>query len=88
MKIDLDIYQLSHSCFDLPKKTNRNNGDIMIFFKQTRKNGETKECWYVYKTNAVVEILFLKFNAVCCWEEDYNSLKVKGLIFKEFERVP
>ena len=34
---DLDVYYLSQSYFDLPKRTIRNNSNIIILFQQTLK---------------------------------------------------
>ena len=37
---DLDVYYLSQSYFDLPKRTIRNNSNIIILFQQTLKDVE------------------------------------------------
>ena len=37
---DLDVYYLSQSYFDLPKRTIRNNSNIIILFRQTLKDVE------------------------------------------------
>ena len=37
---DLDVYYLSQSYFDLPKRTIRNNSKIILLFQQTLKDLE------------------------------------------------
>ena len=37
---DLDVYYLSQSYFDLPKRTIRNNSNIIILFQQTLNDVE------------------------------------------------
>ena len=43
---DLDVYSLSHSYFDLPKRTIRNNSNIIVLFQQTLKDVE-----HIYRHN-------------------------------------
>ena len=37
---DLHVYYLSQSSFDLPKRTIRNNSNIIVLFQQTLKDVE------------------------------------------------
>ena len=43
---DMDVYSLSHSYFDLPKRTIRNNSNILVLFQQTLKDVE-----HIYRHN-------------------------------------
>ena len=68
---NLDIYYLSQSYFDLPKRTIRNNSDKIILFNQTLKDFE-----HIYRDVAGYDMNYDVFKDLCrkSWEEDYNYL--------------
>ena len=68
---NLDIYYLSQSYFDLPKRTIRNNSDKIILFNQTLKDIE-----HIYRDVAGYDMNYDEFKELCrkSWEEDYNYL--------------
>ena len=68
---NLDIYYLSQSYFDLPKRTIRNNSNKIILFIQTLKDIE-----HIYRDVAGYEMSCDKFKELCrkSWEEDYIYL--------------
>ena len=68
---NLDIYYLSQSCFDLPKRTIRNNSNKIILFNQTLKGIE-----HIYRDVAGYDMNYDEFKQLCrkSWEEDYNYL--------------
>ena len=68
---DLDVYSLSLLYFDLPKRTIRNNSNIIILFQQTLKNAEHK-----YRDKAGFDMSYDEFKSLCreAWEEKYNYL--------------
>ena len=65
----LDIYYLSQSYFDLPKRTIRNNSNKIILFNQTLKDNEPK-----YRDVAGYDMSFSEFKEFCrkSWDEDYS----------------
>ena len=67
---NLDIYYLSQSYFDLPKRTIRNSNKI-ILFNQTLKDIE-----HIYRDVAGYDMSYDEFKELCrkSWEEDYNYL--------------
>ena len=67
----LDIYYLSQSYFDLPKRTIRNNSNKIILFNQTLKDIE-----HIYRDLAGYDMNYDEFKDLCrkSWEEDYNYL--------------
>ena len=69
--INLDIYYLSQSCFDLPKRTIRNNSNKMILFNQTLKDIE-----HIYRDVAGYDMNYDEFKELCrkSWGKDYNYL--------------
>ena len=71
----LDIYYLSQSCFDLPKRTIRNNSNRKIPFNQTLKDTEN-----IYKDVGGYALSYDQFKEICrrSWEEDYNYLCIAG----------
>ena len=77
---NLDIYYLSQSYFDLPKRTIRNNSNKIILFNQTLKDIE-----HIYRDVAGYDKNYDEFKNFCrkSWEEDYNYLCIdrskKGL---------
>ena len=68
---NLDIYYLSQSYFDLPKRTIRNNSTKIILFNQTLKDIE-----HIYRDVAGYDMNYDEFKELCrkSWEEDYNYL--------------
>ena len=68
---NLDIYYLSQSYFDLPKRTIRNNSNRIILFNQTLKDIE-----HIYRDVAGYDMCYDEFKELCrkSWEEDYNYL--------------
>ena len=68
---NLDIYYLSQSYFDLPKRTIRNNSNKIILFIQTLKDVE-----HIYRDIAGYDMNYDEFKDLCrkSWEEDYNYI--------------
>ena len=68
---NLDIYYLSQSYFDLPKRTIRNNSNKIILFNQTLKDIE-----HIYREVAGFDMNYDEFKELCrkSWDEDYNYL--------------
>ena len=68
---NLDIYYLSQSYFDLPRRTIRNNSNKIILFNQTLKDIE-----HIYRDVAGYDMNYDEFKDLCrkSWEEDYNYL--------------
>ena len=68
---NLDIYYLSQSYFDLPKRTIRNNSNKIILVNQTLKDIEL-----IYRDVAGYDMNYDEFKDLCrkSWEEDYNYL--------------
>ena len=66
---DLDVYYLSQSYFDLPKRTIRNNSNIIILFQQTLKDVE-----HIYRDIAGFDMSYDEFKSLCreAWKEKYN----------------
>ena len=68
---NLDIYYLSKSYFDLPKRTIRNNSNKIFLFSQTLKDIE-----HIYRDVAGYDMNYDEFKELCrkSWDEDYNYL--------------
>ena len=68
---NLDIYYLSQSYFDLPKRSIRNNSKKTLLFNQTLKDIE-----HIYRDVAGYDMNYDEFKELCrkSWEEDYNYL--------------
>ena len=66
---NLDIYYLSQSYFDSPKRTIRNNSNRIILFNQTLKDIE-----HIYRDVAGYDMSYDEFKELCrkSCEEDYN----------------
>ena len=73
---DLDVYYLSQSYFDLPKRTIRNNSNIIMLFQQTLKDVE-----HIYRDLAGFDMSYDEFNSLCrdSWKEKFNSLLINRL---------
>ena len=67
----LDIFYLSKSYFDLPKRTIRNNSNRIILFNQTLKDIE-----HIYRDVAGYDMNYDEFKELCrkSWDEDYNYI--------------
>ena len=68
-----DVYYLAQSYFDLPKRTIRNNSNIVILFKQTLKDVE-----HLYRDIAGFDMSYDEFKKLCkeAWGDEYNYLKI------------
>ena len=73
---DLDVYYLSQSYFDLPKRTIRNNSNIRILFQQTLKDVE-----HIYRDIAGFDMSNDEFKSLCreAWRDNYNYLLINRL---------
>ena len=73
---DLDVYYLSQSYFDLPKRTIRNNSNIILLFQQTLKDVE-----HIYRDIAGFDMSYDEFKSLCreAWRERYNYLLINRL---------
>ena len=73
---DLDVYYLSQSYFDLPKRTIRNNSKIKILFQQTLKDVE-----HIYRDIAGFDMSNDEFKSLCreAWRDNYNYLLINRL---------
>ena len=67
---DSDIYYLSQSYFDLPKRTIRNDSNKLILFNQALKDMEQ-----IYRDVAGYDMSYDEFK-LCrkSWEEDYKHI--------------
>ena len=65
----VDVYYLSQSYFDLPKRTIRNNSNKKSLFNQTLKVFE-----HLYRDVAAFDMSYDEFKEICMksWEENYN----------------
>ena len=70
---NLDIYYLSQSYFDLPKRTIRNNSNKIILFNQTLKDIE-----HIYRDVAGYDMNYDEIKDLYrkSWDEDYNYLYI------------
>ena len=70
---NLDIYYLSQSYFDLPKRTIRNNSNKIILFNETLKDLE-----HINRDVAGYDMNYDEFKDLCrkSWEEYYNYLYI------------
>ena len=73
---DLDDYHLSQSYFDLPKRTIRNNSNIIILLQQTLKDVE-----HIYRDIAGFDMSYDEFKHLCkeAWKEKHNYLLINRL---------
>ena len=73
---DLDVYYLSQSYFDLPKRTIRNNSNFIILFQQTLKDVE-----HIYRDIAGFDMSYDEFKSLCreAWRDTYNYLLINWL---------
>ena len=70
-----DVYYLCQSYFDAPKKTVRNNSNIIILFQQTLKDVE-----HIYRDIAGFDMSYDEFKSLCkeAWRDTYNYLLIIG----------
>ena len=73
---DCDVYYLVQSYFDLPKRTIRNNLNIVVLLKQTLKDVENLYC-----DIAGFDMSFDEWKIICkdAWCDEYNYLKINNL---------
>ena len=73
---DLDVYYLSQSYFDLPKRTIRNNSNTKILFQQT-----LKDVGNIYRDIAGFDMSLDEFKSLCreAWKEKQNCLEINRL---------
>ena len=81
---DLDVYYLSQSYFDLPKRTIRNNSNNIILFQQTLKDVE-----HIYRDIAGFDMSYDEFKSLCreAWKEKYNYLLLNRLEDKNGKKI-
>ena len=80
---DLDVYYLTQSYFDLPKRTIRNNNNIIILFQQTLKDVK-----HIYRDIAGFDMSYEELKELCreAWRERYNYLLINRLEDKNGSR--
>ena len=71
-----DVYYLCQSYFDAPKKTVRNNSNIIILFQQTLIDVE-----HIYRDIAGFDMSYDEFKSLCreAWRDTYNYLLINRL---------
>ena len=71
-----DVYYLCQSCFDAPKKTVRNNPNILILFQQTLKDVE-----HIHRDISHFDMSYEEFKSLCreAWNEKFNYLSINRL---------
>ena len=70
---NIDIYYISQSYFHLPKKTIRNNSNIIILFKQT-----LRDIILLFHDIAGLDMNLEEWKQLCrkAWENDYDFLQI------------
>ena len=78
-----DVYYLCQSYFDAPKKTVRNNSNIIILFQQTLKDVE-----HIHRDISGFDMSYEEFKSLCreAWNEKYNYLLINRLEDKNGSR--
>ena len=73
---DLDVYYLSQSYFDLPKRTIRNDSNFIILIQQTLKDVQ-----HIYTDIAGFDMSYDEFKNLCkeAWRDKYNYLLINRL---------
>ena len=81
---DLDVYYLSQSYFDLPKRTIRNTSNIIILFQQTLEDVE-----HIYRDIAGFDMSNDEFKSLCreAWRDPYNYLLINRLEDKNGKKI-
>ena len=71
-----DVYYLCQSYFDAPKKTVRNNSNIIILFQQTLKDVE-----HIHRDISGFNMSYEEFKSLCreAWNEKFNYLLINRL---------
>ena len=71
-----DVYYLCQSYFDAPKKTVRNNSNIIILFQQTLKDVE-----HIHRDISGFDMSYEEFKSLCreAWNEKFNYLLINRL---------
>ena len=71
-----DVYYLSQSYFEVPKRTIRNNSNIIILFQQTLNDVE-----HIYRDIAGFDMSYDEFKSLCreAWKEKLNYLLINRL---------
>ena len=78
-----DVYYLCQSFFDAPKKTVRNNSNIIILFQQTLKDVE-----HIHRDISGFDMSYEEFKSLCreAWNEKFNYLLINRLEDKNGSR--
>ena len=78
-----DVYYLCQSYFDAPKKTVRNNSNIIILFQQTLKDVE-----HINRDISGFDMSYEEFKSLCreAWNEKFNYLLINRLEDKNGSR--
>ena len=78
-----DVYYLYQSYFDAPKKTVRNNSNIIILFQQTLKDVE-----HIHRDISGFDMSYEEFKSLCreAWNEKFNNLLINRLEDKNGSR--
>ena len=71
-----DVYYLCQSYFDAPKKTVRNNSNIINLFQQTLKDVE-----HIHRDISGFDMSYEEFKSLCreAWNEKFNYLLINRL---------
>ena len=78
-----DVYYLCQSYFEAPKKTVRNNSNIIILFQQTLKDVE-----HIHRDISGFDMSYEEFKSLCreAWNEKFNHLLINRLEDKNGSR--
>ena len=78
-----DVYHLCQSYFDAPKKTVRNNSNIIILFQQTLKDVE-----HIHRDISGFDMSYEEFKSLCreAWNGKFNYLLINRLEDKNGSR--
>ena len=78
-----DVYYLCQSYFDAPKKTVKNNSNIIILFQQTLKDVE-----HIHRDISGFDMSYEEFKILCreAWNEKFNYLLLNRLEDKNGSR--
>ena len=78
-----DVYYLCQSYFDAPKKTVRNNSNVIILFQQTLKDVE-----HIHRDISGFDMSYEEFKSLCreAWNENFNYLLINRLEDKNGSR--
>ena len=70
---NIDVYYLSQSYFDLPKRI-RNNSNIIMLFNQTAKTVQN-----LHQDVAGHDMSYVEFKNLCreAWSEEFSYLKIE-----------